>query len=112
MAGKFQRGSEWRKWDLYVHSPYSVLGSDYPGTEFEEKWNSFLDALERVDDVAVLGITDYFSVEGYNAHKQISIADVISLKILKRVRAKLTQIGQLENARILISEALQDMGRC
>ena len=43
------------------------------------------------------------------AHKQISIADVISLKILKRVRAKLTKIGQLENAQTLISEALQDM---
>ena len=41
------------------------------------------------------------------AHKQISIADVISLKILKR--AKLTKIGPLENAQTLISEALQDM---
>ena len=43
------------------------------------------------------------------AHKQISIADVISLKILKRVRAKLTKIRPLENAQTLISEALQDM---
>ena len=43
------------------------------------------------------------------AHKQISIADVISLKILKRVRVELTKIGQLENAKTLISEALQDM---
>ena len=43
------------------------------------------------------------------AYKQISIADVISLKILKQVRAELTKIGQLENAQTLISEALQDM---
>ncbi|USN47040.1 MAG: AAA family ATPase [Pseudobdellovibrionaceae bacterium] len=63
--GKFEKGSEWRKWDLHVHSPYSVLSNEYPGTTFEEKWNSYLDALEEIEGVSVLGITDYFSIEGY-----------------------------------------------
>ncbi len=61
----FSKGSEWRKWDLHVHSPYSVLFSEYSGSTFEEKWTSFVETLENIPDVSVIGITDYFSIEGY-----------------------------------------------
>lgn len=33
-------GSEWRKWDFHVHTPYSILNNNYgfdPYTDVDEK---------------------------------------------------------------------------
>ena len=57
-------GSEWRRWDLHVHTPASVLGTAFPGTT----WEAYLDELEAQatrQAIAVIGITDYLSIDGY-----------------------------------------------
>ncbi len=60
------RGSEWRKWDLHIHSPLSALANKFPRTQGgEPDWEPYLCALESLPDIAVIGITDYFSVDGY-----------------------------------------------
>lgn len=61
MAGQYPRGSEWRKWDLHVHTPASYVNS-FNG------WDSYIKKLNEVTkrkDIKVLGLTDYFSVDGY-----------------------------------------------
>lgn len=55
----YPRGSEWRKWDLHVHTPESVLYNQFTN------WDQYIAKLKSIEDVAVLGITDYFSIEGY-----------------------------------------------
>ena len=55
------RGSEWRKWDLHVHTPYSH--------NYEGDWESFKKQLENTD-CDVIGINDYFSVAGYKKLKE------------------------------------------
>ena len=62
---RYLRGSEWRKWDLHVHSPSSALNNHFPGATQEDKWVQYLEKLKKISDIAVLGITDYFSVDGY-----------------------------------------------
>jgi len=58
------RGSLWRRWDLHVHTPSSIV-HNYPGSE-DEAWASFLDDLEQLpEDYAVLGINDYLFLDGY-----------------------------------------------
>lgn len=60
---KFPKGSEWRKWDLQVHTPESVLNND-----FGDDWENYIKILftKAVEkNIAVIGITDYFSIEGY-----------------------------------------------
>lgn len=62
-TNKYPRGSEWRKWDLHVHTPASGLANGFNGD-----WDSYVKtlftlAVER--GVAVIGITDYFTIEGY-----------------------------------------------
>ena len=54
----FKRGSEWRIWDLHVHSPASGFGteSDYPN--FISNLNSSI--------ADVIGINDYSTIEGYS----------------------------------------------
>jgi len=56
------RGSEWRKWDLHVHTPASIV-QEYGG---EEGWEAYISALEALPpEVKVLGINDYIFVDGY-----------------------------------------------
>ena len=60
------RGSEWRKWDLHVHTP-ATLCSEYGGDN-EEVWNNYFLELERLaieKNIKVLGINDYLFIDGY-----------------------------------------------
>lgn len=63
-SSKYQRGSEWRKWDLHVHTPESKLGASFVGVQ----WDDYINALEKTakeGDIAVIGVTDYMSIDGY-----------------------------------------------
>lgn len=58
------RGSEWRKWDLHIHTPKSIV-QEYDGDD-DVVWESFITALEALpSEVKVLGINDYIFIEGY-----------------------------------------------
>jgi hypothetical protein len=57
----YPKGSEWRKWDLHVHSPES--------DGFSGSFEDFKNQIKRAD-CYVIGINDYFSVEGYKQIKQ------------------------------------------
>lgn len=88
----FQRGSTWNKWDLHVHSPESYhqsFGLDRdvePGETTEEAiWGRYIDELEALEEISCVGITDYFSVEGY-----------------KRVRREIEEDGRLDNLDLVI----------
>ena len=56
------RGSLWRKWDLHVHTPASIV-HHYDGPD---PWPAFLDDLEHLpSEFKVLGINDYIFLDGY-----------------------------------------------
>jgi len=62
---KHNRGSEWKKWDLHVHTPFSHT-SEYAGATEEEKWENFIKGLEALpEDIKVIGINDYLFLDGY-----------------------------------------------
>lgn len=57
------RGSEWRKWDLHIHTPESGLAN-----EFGEDWDKYVQSLFRSvisNNIAAIGLTDYFTIDGY-----------------------------------------------
>lgn len=57
-------GSTWKKWDLHVHTPSSIV-HNYPGTN-EEAWDAFLLDLEALPtEFKVIGINDYIFIDGY-----------------------------------------------
>ena len=65
-----QYGSEWRKWDFHVHTPYSLLNNQYGINPYDEgcDFDTYVKELftRAVDnDIAAIGITDYFMIEGY-----------------------------------------------
>ena len=65
----FKRGSEWRLWDLQVHTPYSLLNNQF-GNDWDEYTKQlFKRAIEN--EIAVIGITDYYTIKGYETLKNI-----------------------------------------
>ena len=64
----YPRGSEWKRWDLHIHSPSSYLANEFGDPGKESVWenyskNLFQKALDN--KIVAIGITDYFSIEGY-----------------------------------------------
>lgn len=63
----YPRGSEWSKWDLQVHTPFSYLNNQF-GADFDRYVKElFKRAIEN--DIVAIGITDYFCIEGYKKIK-------------------------------------------
>lgn len=66
-----ERGSVYRKWDLHVHTPASYEHQfSFSNSKEREKyggdiWGKYIDELEKIRDVSVIGICDYFSLEGF-----------------------------------------------
>ncbi|MFD2706777.1 TrlF family AAA-like ATPase [Salibacterium lacus] len=59
------QGSTWNRWDLHIHSPYSILHN-----EFNNDWDSYIDRLNDLEDIKAVGITDYYSIDGYKEVKK------------------------------------------
>ena len=57
------RGSEWRKWDLHVHTPFTKCNDGYESLK-PNTWDNFCKSIEE-SSVSVIGITDYFSLDNY-----------------------------------------------
>lgn len=88
----FPKGSIWRKWDLHVHTPFSVLNNGFGNDWDEYVENLFKKAIEN--NIAAIGITDYFSIDGYarlrldyldNPSKLNSIFDVDEIEKIKNI---------------------------
>lgn len=64
MSNKYPKGSEWRKWDLHVHTPKSIK-QEYGG-DTDDVWNAFIAKLASLPkEIKVIGITDYLFIDGY-----------------------------------------------
>lgn len=69
----YLKGSEWRRWDLHIHTPETKKNDNYAGSTIEEKWDNFYKAIndyfenseDERKDVAVMGVTDYLSIDNY-----------------------------------------------
>lgn len=56
------RGSIWRKWDLHVHTPASII-NNYTG---DDPWERFIQEIEQLPpEFKVIGVNDYLFLDGY-----------------------------------------------
>ncbi len=74
----FSKGSIWRKWDLQIHVPGAKHADQYQTEDGVDVWEKFIDYIKN-SDVAVFGITDYFSIESYEIFQR-KIKDIPELK--------------------------------
>ena len=67
------KGSEWRRWDLHVHTPFTQKNDQYEGKCADEKWDKFYKSIEDYIGygkdpqraICAIGITDYLSIDNY-----------------------------------------------
>lgn len=60
----YNKGSEWRRWDLHVHTKGTNKNDQFKSDTFDIFCNNLFKA--AIDnEIAVIGITDYFSIENY-----------------------------------------------
>lgn len=65
----FERGSEWSKWDLHVHTPSSIV--QHYGGDNDEVWEKYIQDIENLSsEFKVLGINDYLFLDGYSKLKK------------------------------------------
>lgn len=103
MIKTYGRGSEWRRWDLHIHTPGTALNDQFGD------WEEYLTAIEAADgSIAALGITDYFTIRTYKtllAYRQKRPLPKIEL-ILPNIEFRLTPVtkgGKAINLHLLIS---------
>lgn len=56
----YPSGSGWRLWDLHIHHPETLFNNGFRSSTTEERWESYLSAIERWGEIGALGITDYY----------------------------------------------------
>ncbi|MCK4842050.1 MAG: hypothetical protein KAT04_09215 [Methylococcales bacterium] len=65
---KFERGSEWRKWDLHIHTKDTNKNDNFTSPDFDSFCVAMLKkALEK--DIKAIGITDYFGLDNFKKVK-------------------------------------------
>ena len=58
------RGSEWRKWDLHIHTKNTNKNDQFTSSNMEDfLYEFFKKAIEK--KISAIGITDYFSIDRY-----------------------------------------------
>lgn len=59
------KGSEWHKWDLHIHTPETKRNNNFKGSgDTESNWIKFCEKLNK-SGIQGAGITDYFAVDNY-----------------------------------------------
>ncbi|CAB3688683.1 hypothetical protein CEY09_26060 [Achromobacter marplatensis] len=114
-ASAFPIGSQWRRWDLHVHTPESKLGASFVGVS----WEDYISSLEKASEeqeIAVIGITDYMSIDGYEKifaarncaeNPRLSSVELILPNIEFRAMPA-TRDGKALNIHILIDPSAPD----
>jgi energy-coupling factor transporter ATP-binding protein EcfA2 len=101
-------GSIWQKWDLHVHTPDSIVNSfsflDETEREqyHEDIWEKYIEKLEEIKDISVIGITDYFSLSGYKKIQEYRNKGRLKnfQLILPNIEFRLDVLAGKENKRI------------
>ncbi|MGM0825106.1 MAG: TrlF family AAA-like ATPase [Pseudomonadota bacterium] len=93
----FPKGAEWRKWDLHVHTPFSVY-QKY-GIDNDETWESYIKDLEKLpDEFAVIGVNDYLFIDGYRKliYEQKFNNRLASIKLLPVVEFRIEKFAGIQ----------------
>lgn len=111
----YKRGSEWRRWDLHLHTPGTLKEDSFRGTTIDEKWENFCTDINSSEaEIAVVGITDYLLLDNYRKFRSLIEQGKITKKIdfvLPNIELRITPItadGCALNLHLLIDPSFID----
>ena len=91
---QIEKGSEWRKWDLHVHTPFSIYQRF--GNNDDATWETYIKDLEKLpSEFAVIGVNDYLFLDGYSKLKfeQENNSRLQNLKLLPVVEFRIEKFA-------------------
>lgn len=97
IKNNFPKGAEWRKWDLHIHTPFSIY-QKY-GEDNEETWENYIQDLEKLpEEFAVVGINDYLFIDGYKklTNEQKLNGRLSNLKLLPVVEFRIEKFAGIQ----------------
>jgi hypothetical protein len=93
MYTEYKEGSKWIKCDFHIHTPCSILNNQF-GDNFEEYVKKMLrKALEN--DIQVIAITDYYTIDGYKKLKEEYLENGVKLKEIGFLDEEILKIKQI-----------------
>lgn len=104
------RGSEFRKWDLHLHSLYSVLNNQYPReSDGSPKIQDFIDKIKE-EEIEVVGLTNYFKFtdDDFKLKKEL---ERLGITVFLNLEVRLSNINkndQLFDYHIIFDNKLND----
>ena len=95
----FTKGSEWRKWDLHVHTKDTNKNDQFKSKDFDEFCVTFFKkAIEN--NISAIGITDYFSIKNYEEVEKF-VSNIDSKKeFTKKEKENIKNIFLLPNVEL------------
>ena len=109
MSNTFTKGSEWRKWDLHVHTKETRKNDQFQSKTFDEFCVAlFQKALEN--RIAAIGITDYFNIDNYKKIKEFVNSIESSTHFTHKKKKQIKRIFILPNVELRMSP-VTDSGR-
>lgn len=106
--GQYPAGSEWRIWDLHIHTPHTAKNDQFGNDN--DVWETYISTLEANTDIAVLGITDYFSIDNYLYLKgQQKLGRLTDKTLIPNIELRILPVTQKDipiNIHILFDPAL------
>jgi len=104
----YQEGSIWRRCDLHVHTPESHLNN-----QFGDNWDNYVKELIKKaieKEIYIVGITDYFTIDGYKKLKKEYLDNNDKLKSLfqndSEILSKLKNILFLPNIEFRLDQTV------
>lgn len=104
------RGSEFRKWDLHVHSPYTVLNNQFSKLQ---DGNPDIDCfIQKIKDenISAIGLTNYFnfSDNDFNLKAKLEEEGIATFLNLEVRLSNINKSDQLFDYHIIFDNTLDD----
>ena len=114
MDNKPSRGSEWRKWDLHLHSPFTWLDNKYKhnneGIIGDDEISQFIDTIVN-SGLSVIGLTNYFKFDDkdFEIKKRLEEKGITTFLNLEVRLSNVNKAGQMIDYHIIFDNQLPDI---
>lgn len=103
------RGSEWAKWDLHIHTKGTAKNDKYDDITFDDFClNMFKKALEK--DIKVIGITDYFRTTNFKKVRDYQVNIDSNTNFNSEEKSKIKKLFLVPNIELRITPSTDDNG--
>lgn len=105
------RGSEFRKWDLHLHSPYTTLNNNFDKLKDSDQPDieKFIEKIKS-ENISVIGLTNYFnfSENDFELKKRLESEGIVTFLNLEVRLSNINKEDQLFDYHLIFDPQLQD----